>query len=84
MCGVPISEPTNIRMDNEAVYKSASVSDSTLKKKHVLIAYHICRKYVATGTIRVTKEGTDINVSDLFTKILAGPRREYLLNLFTY
>ena len=40
MFGVPLSGPTNMFMDNEAVYKSTSMSKSTLKKKHLLIAYH--------------------------------------------
>ena len=84
MFGVPLPDPTNLFMDNEAVYKSTSVPESTLKKKHLSCAYHRCREAVAAGTIRVAKEGTDTNLADLFTKILPGPRRELLLDLFTY
>ena len=84
MFGVPINGPTNMFMDNEAVYKSASVPESTLKKKHLSIAYHRCREAVAAGTIRIAKEGTETNLADLFTKILPGPRREMLLDMFTY
>ena len=84
MFGVPLNGPTNMFMDNEAVYKSASIPESTLKKKHLSIAYHRCREAVAAGTIRIAKEGTETNLADLFTKILPGPRREMLLDMFTY
>ena len=84
MFGVPLSGPTNMFMDNEAVYKSTSVPESTLKKKHLSCAYHRCREAVAAGTVRSAKEGTNTNLADLFTKILPGPRREQLLDMFTY
>ena len=84
MFGVPIHGPTNVFMDNEAVYKSTSVPESTLKKKHLSCAWHRCREAVASKIIRVAKEGTDTNLADLFTKIMPGPRREQLLDMFTY
>ena len=34
MFWVPLEGPTNIFMDNEAVFKNSSIPDSTLKKKH--------------------------------------------------
>jgi hypothetical protein len=71
MFGVSAIEgSTNIFCDNEAVYKNASLPDSTLKKKHHSIAYHRCCEAVAAGTVRVAKEGTQTNLSDLFTKLL--------------
>ncbi len=84
MFGVPIDGPTNIFCDNEAVYKNTSLPESTLKKKHHSIAYHRCREAVAAETVRVAKEGTKTNLSDLFTKLLPQPRREELLDKFTY
>jgi Reverse transcriptase (RNA-dependent DNA polymerase) len=84
MFGVPIEGPTNIFCDNEAVYKNTSMPESVLKKKHHSIAYHRCREAVAAGTVRVAKEGTKTNLGDLFTKLLPQPRREELLNKFTY
>ena len=84
MFGVPIDGPTNIFCDNEAVYKNTSLPESTLKKKHHAIAYHRCREAVAAETVRVAKEGTKTNLSDLFTKLLPQPRREELLDKFTY
>lgn len=84
MFGVPIEGPTNIFCDNEAVYKNSSLPESTLKKKHHSIAYHRCREAVAAGTVRVAKEGTSTNLSDVFTKLLPQVRREELLDKFTY
>jgi hypothetical protein len=84
MFGVPIEGPTNVFCANEAVYKNTSLPESTLKKKHHSIAYHRCRDAVAAQTVRVAKEGTRTNLSDLFTMILPQPRREDLLDKFTY
>jgi Reverse transcriptase (RNA-dependent DNA polymerase) len=84
MFGVPIDGPTNVFCDNEAVYKNTSLPESTLKKKHHSIAYHRCREAVAAGSVRVAKEGTKTNLSDLFTKVLPQARREELLDKFTY
>jgi Reverse transcriptase (RNA-dependent DNA polymerase) len=84
MFGVPIDGPSNVFCDNEAVYKNTTLPESTLKKKHHSIAYHRCREAVAAGTVRIAKEGTKTNLSDLFTKLLPQPRREELLDKFTY
>ncbi|KAI2504254.1 Reverse transcriptase (RNA-dependent DNA polymerase) [Fragilaria crotonensis] len=67
MFGIPLDTATNVFCDNEAVYKNTTLPESTLKKKHHSIAYHRCREAVAAGTIRVAKEGTKTNLSDLFT-----------------
>jgi hypothetical protein len=84
MFGIPMEGPTNVFCDNDAVCKNTTSPESTLKKKHHSIAYHRCREAVATGTIRIAKEDTKTNLSDLFTKILPPPRREELLDKFTY
>ena len=85
MFGIPIDGATNVFCDNEAVYKNTSLPESTtLKKKHHAICYHRCCEAVAAGTVRVAKEGTKTNLSDLFTKVLPQPRREELLDKFTY
>ena len=84
MFGVPIKGPTNIFCYNEAVTKNFSDPTSMLKKKHHSIAYHRNRDAVATGTCHITKEDTDKNLNDLFTKLLSQIRRKDLLNKFTY
>jgi hypothetical protein len=84
MFGVPLEGPTNLFCDNEVVYKNTSLPESTLKKKHHSIAYHRCREAVAAEMVRVAKEGTKTNLSDLFTRLLPQIRREELLDKFTY
>ena len=70
--------------DNDVVYKNSVMPESTLKKKHHSIAYYKCRELVAAKIIRVTKEGTEKNLADLFTKVLTAERRRFLLDRFTY
>ena len=82
--GVPIEGPTNVFCDNEWVYKNVSTPESVLKKKHHSIAYHRCREAVAASTIRIAKEPTATNLSDLFSKMLPQFVREKLLDWFTY
>ena len=84
MFGVPLEGPTNNFCDNESVFKNASIPDSTLKKKHTSICYHRSREGVAAGMVRMAKEGTTTNLSDLFTKPLPELRRTFLLDWFTY
>ena len=45
---------------------------------------HRCREAVVSDTVRIAKEGTETNLSDLFNKIFPGPMRETLLEMFTY
>jgi hypothetical protein len=84
MFGVPIEGPTSVFCDNEAVCKNTTLPESVLNKKHHSIAYHRGREAVAAGTIRVSKEGTGSNMSDVFTKTMAAPKRNGLLDKFTY
>ena len=84
MYGVPIEGPTGMFCDNKAVYKNSSTPESVLRKKHHIIAYHMCPEAVSAGICRIAKEYTDTNLADIFTKVVPRPRREQLLNLFTY
>ncbi len=84
MFGVPISGPTNVFCDNEAVTKNTTLPESTLAKKHNAICYHRVREAVAAGTIRVAWEKTKSNLADLFTKLLPVPTRRHLLRSITY
>ena len=73
--GVPIDGSTDIFCDNEAVYNNASTPESQLRNKHHSISYHISREVGDSGTCRMSKEDTETNLSDLFTKVLPRPRR---------
>ena len=80
MFGIPLDGPVSMYCDNEAVYKNIVHPVSVLKKKHHLVTYHMCREVVASEMIRVSKEGTKINIADLFMKPLLAPRRKVLLD----
>jgi hypothetical protein len=84
MFGIPVEGPTNIFCDNESVYKNTSIPESVLSKKQHSISYHSAREAVAAEIVRIAKEGTDTNLSDLFTKTLNKPKREGLLDRFMY
>ena len=84
MFGVPIDGAAAVFCNNETVYKNTVMPESVLKKKHHSIAYHRCREAVANKTIKVAKEGTETNLSDVFTKLMSAPRRRFLLDRFTY
>lgn len=82
--GIPISGPSNMYCDNEAVYKNTSNPESTLTKKHNSINYHICREAVAAGIMRVAKEDTETNLADALTKVLPYSRKMQLLGTLLY
>jgi hypothetical protein len=84
MFGVPIDEPTNIFCDNGAVCANTTQPKLTLTKKHHSIAYHRSREAVAAEMVRVSKEHTTTNLADIFTKTMAAPKRETLLDSLTY
>lgn len=75
MFGVPIEGPARVFCDNESVVKSSSFPESTLKKKHVSIAYHKIREAVAAGKLLLYYESTSTNLADLFTKALTHVKR---------
>ena len=68
--GVPIDGSTAILCDNEALYNNASTPGYQLRKKHHSVLYHMSRGAVASGACRITKENTETNLSDIFTKVL--------------
>ena len=94
MFGVPLEgkvdgkgilrQPANIYCDNEAVFKNVSVPTSVLNKKMHGISYHFCREAVASGTVRVAKEGTLTNLADPFTKVMGRIKREELFDRYMY
>ena len=78
MMGVPIPESANIFVDNESVVKSSMNPETTLKKKHVSIAYHKARESFAANIITIYFVPSSENLADLFTKSLPVVRRKEL------
>ena len=67
--GVPLDGAASVFCGNEAVYKKTAVSESTLRNKYHYIAYKLCSEAVAVKVIRIEKQVTKNNLSDLFTKV---------------
>ena len=77
--GVPLDGPCNIFCDNKDVTKRTMCAESTLKKKHISIAYHQARETVAGAIMLVFYEKTRSNHADLFTKLLNHIDRKRLM-----
>ena len=84
MFGVTIDGSTNIFCDNGAVCVNTTQTELTLSKKHHNIAYHCAKGAVTAGTSRVSKKHTLTNLYDLSTNPITSPKRERLLDKFTY
>ena len=78
MFGVPLEGPANAFCDNQSVLLNSTLPSSTLKKKHNLVNYHKVRSFITAGTIRVTKEPSETNTSDLLTKFLVVHKKSRL------
>ena len=79
MYGIPIDGYANVFCNNEAVYKSTSFAESTLKKKHNSVAYHKVRECTAAGILVVHKEDTGSNLADILIKSLLRDKRKYFI-----
>ena len=56
-----------------------STPQSTLKKKVLSICYHKCREAVAVKVAWIAREGTTINLTDMFRKMLVQIRCDFFL-----
>ncbi len=82
---MPKGEPTYVYCNNESVVKNTTNVESTLNKKHSLIAYHHCRWSVAAGIISLTHISTHDNKAFcLFTKRLPSHTRNHLFGNWTH
>jgi hypothetical protein len=84
MMGIPINGPTNGFCDNDSVVSNASKAESTLKKKHLSICYHLVRECCARGSIRIAFEPTGTNLSDVCTKILPAYEKKNKIKHILY
>ena len=76
--------PTNIFCDNAAVVMNTTKPESTLKKKHNVIAYHLVREAQAAGVIQIAKDDGETNSADVLTKSLPGPRLRTMISFILW
>jgi hypothetical protein len=62
--------------DNSGVIAQAKEPRAHKRAKDVLRPYHIIRKIIGRGDVKVCKVHTDHNVADLLTKPLPQPKHE--------
>lgn len=74
MMGIPICGETNCFCDNQSVVTNSVIPQSTLNKKHNIIAYHKVRESVASKAIRIAHEKGVDNLSDVLTKFLPASK----------
>ena len=68
--GVPLKVPMDVYCDNQGVLNNTRIPESTLKKKHNSINYHVVRKAAAAGILSVRKEDTATNLDEPLTKLM--------------
>ena len=80
--GIPCEGPAYVYGDNQSVLYNTSIPESTLKKKSQSIAYHFVREGCARDEWRTTYVNTNLNASNLLTKVLpAGDKRKKFVRL---
>ena len=69
---MPVKSPTKWYSDNLGMLQSSSSPESTLKKRHLKMAYHMCHEQVASKVLTPIKVKTGDNVADTAAKALDG------------
>ena len=64
MMGIDVVGTTSVLCDNK----------STIKKKHVAVAYHRVREAQAAGIVRIAHERSEGNLADILTKLLVASK----------
>lgn len=79
MFGIPLSGPTKVFCDNDAVVTNATYAESTLCRKHTSIAYHRCHEAQAAGYVQIGFHEGRTNPADVLTKLMPGAKMRSLL-----
>ena len=66
--GVPIQGPVRIYCDSKSILDSATNTDGMLKRRHVVIAYHVTREAYAIGLVKLYHIAGEDNPADHLTK----------------
>ena len=84
MMGFPMEGPTSLFCENSDVLINTTTLESSLKCKHTSIVYHSCREAQEAGTVRISKEGMLTTLTDMITKVLAGPKLRQITGVILY
>ena len=75
---------SSVFCNNESVFKNSTRPESTLKKKHNIIAYHRTREAIAAGIICVAWEDGQFNLANVLTNLMPGPKLRNLVSCILY
>ena len=84
MFGIKMDKKIRVLNDKKSFVDISSKLESTLKKKHRSIAYHLFRWNVAASVVRILWIEVISNIADALTKRLAVARRFKLFVYWTY
>ena len=84
MMGVLINRQCHVKADNLSVVRNISQSESTLKKKSNLTAFHFVWERPAAHVVSVQCEPMDTNLADVLTKFQSGSKRLELAGLILF
>ncbi|KAJ3474890.1 hypothetical protein NLI96_g12195 [Meripilus lineatus] len=76
---LPITNSTVLFCDNQSAIRIATSSLIKTRTKHIDICYYFIRHVHESGTLTLEYCPTDEMVADIFTKALARPQLEYLV-----
>jgi hypothetical protein len=79
MLGIPVAGPTSIFCDNESLVKNLTSLELTFKKCHNAIPPQTAREAQAAGFICIDWQSGEMQIGDLLTKLMPGPRLNELI-----
>jgi hypothetical protein len=77
--GLPYSEPTNLKVDNQAAIDYSKNSGHHSRSKHIDIQHHFVREKIISNEITVQYCASEDNLADIFTKALPKPKHQELI-----
>ena len=73
-------ETITIYCDNKAAVNLTENGTYSARTKHISIRHHFVRELASSGKINVQHINTDEMVTDIFTKALPSPKRNFCIN----
>jgi hypothetical protein len=70
------SSPIDLYYENNGAIAHVKEPRSHQKSKHILWRYHLIREIVNRGDVKICKVHTDLNMTDLLTKLLPQAKHE--------
>lgn len=74
----PRSDAMKLLVDNMATVDGAQSEKLNPASRHTALRLAFIRDHVRMGLVQVSHVATDVNLADIFTKLLPGPRHARL------